>query len=68
MAAILDLSALNRFLHVKTFKMETPESIRLSLQQGEWVTSLDFSYAYFHIPINQVSRKYLRFHLEGQTL
>ena len=23
--------------------METPESIRLSLQQGEWVTSLHFS-------------------------
>ena len=65
---ILDLSALNWFRHVKTFKMETPESIRLSLQQGEWVTSLDFSDAYFHIPINQVSRKYLRFHLEGQTL
>ena len=65
---MLDLSALNRFLHVKTFKMEIPESIRLFLQQGEWVTSLDFSDAYFHIPINQVSQKYLRFHLEGQTL
>ena len=65
---ILDLSALKRFLQIKTFKMETPESIRLSLQQGEWVTSLDFSDAYFHIPINQVSRKYLRFHLEDQTL
>ena len=52
----------------KNFKMETPESIKLSLQQGEWVTSLDFSDAYFHIPINQVSRKYLRLHLEGQIL
>ena len=30
--------------------METPETIRISLQQGEWVTSLDFSDAYFHIP------------------
>ena len=50
--------------------METPEPIRLFLQQG--VTSLDFSdayfHAYFHIPINQVSRKYLQFHLEDQTL
>ena len=64
---ILDLSALNWFLHVKTFEIETPESKRLSLQQGEWVMSLDFSDAYFHIPINQVSRKYLRFHLEDQT-
>ena len=49
---ILDLSKLNLFLKSETFKMETPETIRLSLQQGEWVTSLDFSDAYFHIPIN----------------
>ena len=40
---VLDLSALNKFLSVKTFKMETPETIRISLQQGEWVTSLDFN-------------------------
>ena len=49
---ILDLRALNQFIKFKTFKMETPESIHLSLQQGEWVTSLDFSNAYFHIPIS----------------
>ena len=60
---ILDLSQLNLYLSTSTFKMETPETIRLSLQQGEWVTSLDFSDAYFHIPIAQRSRKYLRFHL-----
>ena len=66
---ILDLSVLNRFLQVKTFsKVETPESIRLSLQQGEWVTSLGFSDAYLHIPVIQTSRKYLHFHLQGQTL
>ena len=47
--------------------METPETIRLSLQRGEWVTSLDFSNAYFHIPIHQRSRKYLRFFLNSQT-
>ena len=59
---ILDLSALNRFLKVKTFKMKTPESIRLSLQQGEWVTLLDFNDTYFHIPISPNSRKFIRFH------
>ena len=64
---ILDLSQLNLYLAPATFKMETPETITLSLQQGEWVTSLDFSDAYFHIPINHRSRKYLRFHLKGQT-
>ena len=35
--------------------------------KGEWVTSLDFSDAYFHIPISKRSRKYLRFFLNNQT-
>ena len=47
--------------------METPETIRTSLQQEEWVTSIDFKDAYFHIPIQEQSRKYLRFHVQGQT-
>ena len=64
---VLDLSALNKFLSVKTFKMETPETIQISLQQGEWVTSLDFSDAYFHIPVHIKSRKYLRFHFQNQS-
>ena len=64
---ILDLSKLNLFLKVEKFKMETPETIRSSLQQGEWVTSIDFQDAYFHIPIQEQSRKYLRFHVQGLT-
>ena len=47
--------------------METPATIHLSLQKGEWVTSLDFINTYFHIPINQRSRKDLRFFLNSQT-
>ena len=47
--------------------METPETIRTSLQKGEWVTSVDFKDAYFHIPIQEQSRKYLRFHIRGRT-
>ena len=47
--------------------METPETIRTSLQQGEWVASIDFKDAYFHIPIQEQSRKYLRFHVQVQT-
>ena len=38
---ILDLSTLNTFLNTESFKMETPETIRTSLQVGEWVTSID---------------------------
>ena len=63
---IFDLSQLNLYLNTNTFKMETP-IIRLSLQTGEWVTSLDLIDVYFHIPINQRSQKYLRFFLYKQT-
>ena len=64
---ILDLSTLNTFLNTGTFKMETPETIRTSLQAGEWVTFIDFKDAYFHIPMHSQSRKYMRFHLQGRS-
>ena len=64
---ILDLSNLNTFLNTESFKMETPETKRTSQQSGEWVTSIDFKDAYFHIPIHSQSRKYMRFHLQGRS-
>ena len=48
-------------------KVQTGGKIRTSLHAGEWVTSIDFSNAYFHIPIENQSRKYVRFHIQGQT-
>ena len=64
---VLDLSTLNTFLNTESFKMGTPETIRTSLQSGEWVTSIDFKDAYFHIPIHSQSRKYMCFHIQGQS-
>ena len=55
---ILDLSTFNTFLNTESFKMETPETIR---------TSIDFKDAYFHITIHSQSRKYMRFHIQGQS-
>ena len=63
--SILDLSNLNQFLKGEKFKMKTPETIMTSLQQGELVTSIGFKDAYFHIPIHEQSRKYIRFHIHG---
>ena len=64
---VLDLSTLNTFLNTESFKIETPETIRTSLQAGEWVTSIDFKDTYFHIPIHSQSRKYMRFQLPGRS-
>ena len=61
----LDLSQLNLYLSTNTLKMQTPETIQLSLQTGEWVTSLDFSDTYFHIPINHRSQKYQVFPVQS---
>ena len=64
---ILNLTRLNDFVVKEHFKMETAESIRESLGQGEWVTSLDFTSAYHHIGIHPKSRKYLRFAIGGKV-
>ena len=58
---VLDLSPLNKYLKVIHFRMETPRSIRESIRQGDWATSLDLKDAYFHIPIHRNFRKFLRF-------
>ena len=64
---VIDLSVVNSFLHVPTFKMETAENIRDSLQEGEWVTSLDLTDAYFHIPIHPRFQKYLCFNVGNRS-
>ena len=58
---IIDLSILNSFIQCEHFKMETPASIRESLQEGEWTFQLDIKDAFLHIPVHPAYRKYLRF-------
>ena len=62
---VIDLSALNKYMVIPSFKMETSELIRSSLQEHEWVTSVDLQDAYFHLPIHPRFRKYFRFRFEG---
>ena len=38
-------------------EIQNGDSIRTLLQQGVWVTSIDLKDAYFHIPIQEQSRK-----------
>ena len=64
---VIDLSVVNTYLHIPTFKMETAEVIWASLQVGEWVASIDLTDAYFHVPIHPKFQKYLRFHVQGQA-
>ena len=65
---VIDLKRLNLFIRCPSFRMETDRSIRQQLQQGEWTTSIDLSDAYLHIPVAPAYRKYLRLHIQGQSL
>ena len=62
---VIDLSHLNEFVQLTPFKMETVASVLLSVREGDFLASLDLKDAYFQIPIHPLSRKLLRFTLEG---
>ena len=64
---IIDLSALNKFVKIPKFKMDTPALIRQNLKVGSWVFSLDLKDAYFQVPIHKASRKFMRIELLGRT-
>ena len=64
---VIDLSILNQYLVIPHFKMETNRSIRASVSQDMWTTSLDLSDAYFHIPIAPCHRHFLRFAWMGKV-
>ena len=62
---VIDLSHLNNFVQLTSFKMETVASVLLSVREGDFLASLDLKDAYFQIPIHRSSRKLLRFTSEG---
>ena len=47
--------------------METVKSVRQSIMANDWAVSIDLTNAYLHVPINPISRKYLRFVFEHQV-
>ena len=64
---VIDLSVLNRFIWCPHFQMETAVSIKRAIKPGEWVTSVDLSDAYLHVPLSPTIRKYFRFVVRGQA-
>ena len=62
---MINFSHLSKFVHLTRFKMETVDSVLLSVREGDFLASLDLKDAYFQIPIHPSSRKLLRFTSEG---
>ncbi|XP_063979898.1 uncharacterized protein LOC135163921 [Diachasmimorpha longicaudata] len=63
---IFNLKRLNRFVAQKHFKMEDIRSVKILLNQGDWMASLDLKDAYFLMPVHRDHRKYLRFQFNGK--
>ena len=64
---VIDLSALNLYLDVPKFKMETIHSIIPALEESQWAITVDLQNAYFHVPIHKDARKFLRFTVRDQV-
>ena len=64
---LINLFRLNRYILSPHFKMETIDSVRLTLRRNDWAVSVNLKDAYFHIAIHPKSRRYLHFHFMGRT-
>ena len=64
---VIDLSTLNLFVDVAHFRMETIQSVLLSVRQGDWMASIDLKEAYLQIPVHPESRRFLRFVALGRV-
>ena len=58
---VIDLSILNLYVDVSHFRMETIQSVLLSVRQGDWMASIDLKEAYLQVPVHPDSRRFLRF-------
>ena len=58
---VIDLFHLNRFVDVSPFRMETIQSVLLSVRQGDWMASIAFKEAYLQLQVHPASRHFLRF-------
>ena len=64
---VFNLRRLNNYLIAPHFKMETMTQVLRLVQPGDYMTSLDLSDAFLHVPIHPQSRKYLRFRWHQKT-
>ena len=64
---VINLLLLNLKVQKTSFKMETLQSVLLSVRPGDWMVSLDLKDAYLQVPMHPESRKFLRFMACGKV-
>ena len=55
----------NKSVAVRKFRMLTIRALLRFVRKGDWFTSLDLKDAYFHVPVRQAHRRFLRFAFMG---
>lgn len=64
---VLDLRKLNQSLKPRRFKMTGVYYARHLLQRRDWLTSIDLSDAFLHVPLSRRSMRYLAFRALDKT-
>lgn len=63
---ILNLKKLNEFITTKHFKLEDSRTVEKLISKNDFLAKLDLENAYFMIPVDEASSKYLRFIFQDQ--
>ena len=63
---IIDLSILNKYLVVPSFKMETALKIALNILGPLWGCKIDLKDAYFHVPVSWLFQLFLAFMIDDR--
>ena len=64
---ISDCRELNQFMETKRFALDNIQNIFPFLKKGQWCAKLDLKDAYFHIPVSQQLKPYLRMKVGDQV-
>ena len=64
---VIKLKALNQFVIAPHFKMEGIHTLKTLLRQEDWLVKVDLKVAYFAIPIQEESRKFLSFSIADKN-
>ena len=62
---VISLKHLNTFITCIHFKTEGLQNLRYLLQEGDYICKLDLKDAYYCVPLQKNSRKYVRFRWSG---
>ena len=62
---IINLKYLNEFIQYNHLKQKTFRTVVGLLQIGDYMTSIDLQDAYFAVPVQKDSQKYLKFSWNG---